>query len=732
MRSSINGAGFVPAPSTPLIRRAVLLALLAAGAAHAGDATDPDADARPPASKDKALALDTVNVTAEKHTANIQQTPIAIGAIDAGQLQEREVHTVRDLAGQVAGLTLPSNYQNQQYVFIRGIGSSRPAGNPSVGIYLDDVYLPRQFANGFLNLPDIDQVEVLRGPQGTLYGQNTSSGAIKVITRQPTNDTVGTATVQAGNLGAVESQLYLAGALKPDVLTASIALSRRRNDGYTDDETLHRQVNNFDTTQGRAKFLLTPNQDLSILLTVDQAIDHSANTIPSPTAVGGDPGFYLGKNKTLAPNDGRTNLRTGGISLVATQKLDENLALKSVTAARNIKDTQPWDYTGLATPYYIFNQDIRQRQFSQEFQFLGQYDRWNFVSGVSFMREHFGIDRITDLANRWSIQQGNSTANTLGVFGQAHYDVTDKLGLTAGVRLSREQHFLQAAAYGSDANRDYVRQSFGIDGLSVTNKAATPKFTVDYAFTPSLYSYATWAKGETSGGWNPAPSTLAIARVAVKPEKVTSYEMGLKASFWDNRATANAAVFYNKYDDFQTNLTNPVINGEVIAGSVLTNAARAHTEGAELEASFKLSRAFLLKFNAAYLDTRVDQYLSGNTLTAVDYTGNKLPYAPRLSYSTTGIYDWQLPHGNLRFNGTVRYATHYYTGVEDQYRSPSQAYVDAGIFYNNDSGHWTFSLTGKNLTNRSYATPYYTSAVVSSAQFNTQREWLAGVRYDLF
>ncbi len=696
------------------------------GADGAGEASgEADAGAR------TAVTLDDVTVTATHRSGNLQQTAIAVTAINAEQLQERGVHTLADLAGQSAGLTLPGNYLNQRYVFIRGIGSARPAGNPSVGIYLDDVYLPRQFANAFSDLPDIERVEVLRGPQGTLYGQNTSSGAIRIIARTPDQDTRASADVQAGNLGALELKGYLAGALKPQLLSGSLAVSRRRNDGYTYNLSRQEKVNRFDTWQARGILLLTPSDELSLKLSLDGTYDTSSNAVNTPVPrAAGDSFEALPARQTLALWDTDTDLHTGGASLTAEYAASPSLTLKSITAWRRIDDDQPWQINGRPDLSNAFRQYIGQHQFSQELQLLGGTPRLEYVAGVSYLREQFDIDRQTFATSGIAVQRSYNHAISAGVFGEATWHATEALGITAGLRYARDSRELDADAYDSDADRQLLRQRFAVAGLKRDYSRTTPKLSLQYAFAPDLFGYLTAAEGITSGGWNTAPGTLSVALFPVEPEEVRSYEAGLKSQFLQRRGQANLALFYNDYKNYQTSLQNPTVNGVDIIGSVLSNADKAHTYGAELETAFRFTENFQARFNAAYLRTRFDSFLPRNVYSNTDFSGNELPYAPHQSYGLNAVYDVPLPSGNLRFNGALRYASEYFTGVDNVANqvSPAQTYLDGGVFYTTGDGRWTYSFTVKNLGDRTFAT----RDQYPSLSYNPPRQWLLGVRYDYF
>ncbi|MFT4246624.1 MAG: TonB-dependent receptor [Pseudomonas sp.] len=673
-----------------------------------------------------AVTLDDVVVTAERRETELRRTSVSVSAIGAQQLQERAVHTLLDLAGQAAGITLPSLYSNQQYVFIRGIGNSRPAGNPSVGIYLDDVYLARQFGNSYLDLPDIERVEVLRGPQGTLYGQNTSSGAIKITSSEPADAFFGSAYAGGGNYGAFESKLYLNGPLVEDTLKASLALSRRRNDGYYYNYTLDKRVNRYDTTQARLKLLYTPSDWLRLDFSLDETRDESDNTVATPIVTP-----RLRSRTTLSGWDTATDQKHGGASLKLTADLDPQLTFKSITAYRRLEDDQPWSdgKQTYASGSYKFQQYIDWRQFSQEFQLLGEYERFDFIVGANAYDEHFDFDRFWIYnygSTTYSVNRAWNTNKSVGVFGQLRYRVSDRLGIIAGARYSRERHEQDVDAWQSNAGRELLAQTFAISGQRVDFDALTPKLSLEYGWSPDLFGYATLAKGQTSGGWNYAPvASATLATVPIDPEEVTSYELGLKSTDWGGRAQTNLSLFYNDYTGYQTNLTNPVIDGVQLTGTLLSNAGKAHTWGVELESFLQLSANLKTNLAASYLRTRFDEFLPAGTSSTTDYTGNELPYAPHLSASVGASYDTGLGSGSLRLNGSVRWSDKYYTGPENTYAVPRSTLVDAGVsYYLADSG-LTFSFTVKNLLDKDYITPaatYYT--------YNNPRVWTAGVRYD--
>ena len=731
MNHSFSGPRGVPVSRrVDLLSQAIKLTLLVgfnAGlastslAAFASDATGVD-EAR----------LPEVTVTAERRETSLQKTPVTVNVVDADVLEKRAVNKLSDLAGLAAGVNVPNRFPNTQSVFIRGIGSSRPIGNPSVGWYLDDVYIPRSFGSSLLgNLPDIERIEILHGPQGTLYGQNTSSGALKIVSRQPSEKTRAWASVGAGNQGQFETRGYLAGSLSPDLLSASVALASSQIDGDVDNEFRNDKVNDANSKQFHTIWRLTPSDDFTATLSVDGLHGHYSS--------GATPLNYPGsaKRKNFSDINTHQNYDSGGISLKLEGGVSDHLSWKSVSAYRNFDVDMPSDDP---YPTYLsgFDQDLNQDQYSQEFQLIGDYDRFHFITGLMLWHENFKMDRLSWNRNSFSIIDSNSTTESVGLYGQGTYDFTDKLALTLGLRLNKEWREMDSAAYRSDAQRQRLAQLYSVKDLKKEYQSVTPKVTLNYQWTPELLTYATWAVGETSGGWNAASATRAIADVPVDPEQVTAYEIGLKSTTWDGRLRNNIALFYNDYQDYQASISNPVIGGQLVSGAVIANAGKAHTYGAEWESSFKASQALELHLTLAYLRTRFDEFLNPTGSANTDFTGSELPFAPRWSGSVGSTYSVPLANGaDLRFSADVRSESTSFTetsATNEHTKMPATTYLDGSVFYTTADAGWTFSLTGKNLLNKTYELPgYYIPSLNYIAEnYKRERQFLFTVRRDFF
>ena len=520
-------------------------------------------------------------VTAERRETSLQKTPIAISAVGGDALQAQRLQVLRDLATEVPSLVTPGMHANMQSVYIRGIGTSDPGVYPAVGLYIDDVYIPRTFGNGIFDLPDIQRVEVLRGPQGTLYGLNTSAGAIKFVSRDPGNETIGHVDIGYGSYDAFDGHAYISGPVVSDRLSASFAYTHRRRDGHIYNVTLGKYVDAVKSDQFRAKLRWTPTGagGLDVILSVDGTRERSDNANYIPV---GYPGS--GPYTSFSNVDQKLRRNIGGVSLRATLPVSDTITLKSITAYRGLEDDpSPWDQDATPLQTYGWTQYIDQRQFSQEVQALGDFGSLNFVLGVSFFRERLDFIRNTFTNNAYSLIDSHIIDRSLGVYGQATYDLTDKLSVTAGLRFNKEWQRFDNASYTSNAANDRIALRYSVAGLKDDWNALTPKFSLNYQWSDALLTYVSYTQGQKSGGFNRSASTSPIASVPVDPEKVTSYEFGLKGRTSDNLLRTNLAIFYNEFNDYIASITNPQINGQVILGNVVANAAKAETYGVELE-----------------------------------------------------------------------------------------------------------------------------------------------------
>jgi iron complex outermembrane receptor protein len=719
-----------------LRRLAAAGVLVAFGPAVADPAdTTATAPAVVAAAPDKSTVLGEVIVSAERRDTNVQKTPVSVGVIGSGDIDQKDIKRLWDANGSVPGLYLSSYPSNMQSVFIRGIGTADPGVFSAVGYYLDDVYLGRAFGRGAIDFPDIQRIEVLRGPQGTLYGQNTSGGAVKFISLDPSFKTQGWASLSLGNFGAQQAHLYFTGPLIPGVLSGSIAYSHRQDDGDTWNAYRNVKIDRLFVDQYRGKLRYTPVAGWEAVLAVDGTHDASDNYISTPNN-----GPSHGAPRIVYANTDSQMLRRDlGETLKVTGHLDDHLDFKSVTAHRfDPTDPHPWDSDGLSTDLYGWNQHFTEQVFSQEFLLTGNYSRLRFTSGANYYHEKFDFNRLQWLNLNYTNLDSHVRYYSYAVYGQADYKITDALSFTAGLRLNVEhQHFI-ASSFKSDINRDQLALNYLVPGATRQDRAATPKFALDYQINRDLFSYFSWTSGVKSGGFNRAAGTQLIASMPVAPERVKAYELGLKSTLWHRRVTANFAGFYNKYDQYQATVTNPTINGQIVNGNVIVNAGKAHTEGVELESALRPLPGLRLQVTGAWLNTEFDNFVNPTGAANANYTGHSVPNAPKWTGAVSGSYALPLGFlpGQISVNSSLSYIQSNYTDIANTpaFKAGTQSYLNGGADYASADGHWDFRLYIKNALNRDYvlARTVVPSLGTDTTSYNPPRTFLATLRYDFY
>jgi iron complex outermembrane receptor protein len=673
--------------------------LTAAGGAHAATAAPAPATVAEDAAAPDGERLADIIVTAERRATNLQHTPIAITAFGADVLADRKIDSIRDLAGQIPNLRIPRatiGYTTQLFS-LRGVGETDPIQEPTLSVYVDDVYYPRQIGS-MLEFNDVERIELLRGPQGTLYGRNTSAGALRVITRDP-----GDQTVVAGNLGygsydAVKARALLGGAIVPGKLYASLAYTHYDRDGTHRDPTLDRRVNGIDVNALRGKLRWTPTATTDVQVTLDGLRDRSDTRSYTPKVQPGGGYDPFVSYSELVP---KNRLDQAGASLRIRQELDAHLSLKAVTAYRGFD--QPVDYENDGTAALVQKNLIhyRDRYFTQEVQLNGSYARFDFTTGAFYFHERFGVDRdgftrtgplATSPFNK--IGDVNTTiTDSYALYGQGSYAIADGLKLTAGLRGTWEEKRFDFTSNSINDARDVVAVRFAGTARKRWS-AITPKAALDYSFNPALLGYLSYTQGFKAGGFDNRASRIEDARRAFDPEKVRSYEAGLKSVLFDRRLRANFAAFYNDYSGLQVTSYVPEL-----ARAVRTNAASAETYGAEAELSAQLTPRLDVQGSAGWLSAQYESFV-GVAGRGTDASGNRLVNAPQ--WTLSGAVGWTLPWsvpGRTRLGVDTQYSSAIYSNAlnRPQDRIRGSTFVNALLVWTASDTHWGASLSVKNL-----------------------------------
>lgn len=716
-----------------LLTAASAAALIAPGVAMA-EAAEADAGAG---------TVEELVVTAERRQTNLQDTPIAISAFSAQTLADRKVDSIRDLAGQIPNFSISRvtiSHTTQTYA-LRGIGESDPIQEPVVAVYVDDVYIPRQIGS-MVEFNDLERIEVLRGPQGTLYGRNSSAGALRIITRDPTETFRAKAEVGLGNFGAVDVRGLVEGRIA-DNWSGSLSYIRHKRDGVTEDPTLGHDVNRIDLDAYRGKLRWAPNDRFDALLTVNALKDRSDSRAYIPVR---QPGGGFDSQKSFSEVEPKQDLDQISGALRLKYKLTDRLELKSITSYGGF-DLNPvyYDNDGEAALIQKNLIHYNDQYATQELQLNGDYGRVTFTTGLFYLHERFyvqrdGYSRKNALATNPAVTPTNynflrahniTNTDAYAVFGEATWSVTDRLKVTTGLRWTNED---KTFTFDNGVLNLAGQVTAGsIKGhASKTWAQLTPKLSVQYQWAPDVLGYLTYSKGFKSGGFDNRATRLDLATLPFAPESVITYEGGLKSELFDRRLRANLAVFYNDYQNLQVSFYDPAY-----VGSRRGNAGQAHSYGVELETDAALTDALSAQVSVGYLEAIYDEY-RGAGGAGVNADGNRLTNSPRWNLSA-GL-TWAVPiniPGSLKLGVNAQYQSSIVTSATPsaggQNNIPGQTFVNAVATWTAPDPHWQVVLSGRNLldSDKPVSATYTPSTGVYYQNFPDPRTVLVTVRYTL-
>jgi iron complex outermembrane receptor protein len=654
-----------------------------------------------------ATAAGDIIVTATRQGATrLQDTPLAVTAFDEQALERTGIKDVRDLATLTPSLLVTQNASFSQ-VYIRGIGSNNVFGgsDPSSTIHLDGIYLARP-ASYLTNFLDVERIEVLRGPQGTLYGRNSVGGTINVISRKPGNDFDAKAQFTYGNYDFMRLEGYVSGPVIEDRLAASASIIHSRRDGYLENVAPGvGDVDDEDTVGGRAQLRFTPSPQLEILLRADylKSDDHLAGyvkllqttTDPLANSVLGD---FRRVALDIRPI---SNRRQWGVAADIGYDISDAVQLRSLTGYRKNRLIQVGDTDGTSRRVRRTDQFEDQKQFSQEFNLVGRSGPLSYIFGAYYFEERIDVDStVTTFATVAANFSPLIRTRALAGFAQATLTLTEQFAVTAGIRYTDERKKFDQFALQTSTVTGLPLATFPRTySLEDSYSAWTPKLSLEFRPAEGILLYVSATKGFKSGGFN--FSSLNVAQ-GFDPETLWSYEGGFKFDLFDRLLRLNGSIFHYDYKNLQVQsfLTPGVID--------ITNAADAKVDGVELEALVRPSTWLQLGGNLAYLDARYENYTSalapGNV--RFDASGNRLNLSPKWSYTAFGQVDAPVGDGSA-------FARVEYSRRSRQFFTAQNAGLDQQEPYGllNGSIGYTFPgdkvqllVFGRNLTDREYVT----------------------------
>ncbi|WP_302464700.1 TonB-dependent receptor [Bilophila wadsworthia] len=589
-----------------------------------------------PAGAEETYKLDPVLVTAEKRTENVQDVPVSVTAISEQQIKDSGIRSIQDVARQVPNLFIANwGFRGNSYAFIRGIGAVN--NDPAIGFYVDDVnYMDSRVFD--TNLFDIERIEVLRGPQGTLYGRNSLGGVVNIVTKKPDNEFHYGLEQTVGNENLYETTLYMRAPLIKDKLFFGVSGTSEQMDGYNTNDFLDKKVDRRRGLNGRMQLRWMPTDKLDVTANVDgEKVNDGVFPLTDMDQADKNP-HHVSYNY-----EGRDKRDTLGSSLRVAYDAPW-FKVTSITAYRGYNDVTRNDQDFMPYDLITAREDIKDRQFTQEFRFASPEGsgplKW--LGGLYLYKKH--QDHTLDLnygqgaADMGMVPMAmtntaDSDIKTYGyaVFGQATYTLFDKLDLTAGLRYEYEKNKLDYAS-------DYLAGGMVVPGMGSDIRGRKhddvflPKAQIAYRWTPDFMTYAGVSRGYRSGGFN--TSFLDVSDLAFDPEYSWNYEVGFKSSWFNNRVNFNTSLFYIDLSDQQVTQVLPTAN------TVIRNAGKSRSMGFEVEASALITEGLLFEGSFGYTDAKYRRY--SDKVSGMDYAGNRTPLAPEYTYNLALQYSLPL------------------------------------------------------------------------------------------
>ncbi len=667
------------------------------------------------------VALEEVIVTAERRTGSLQSVPIAISAFTASEMERRQVDSTLDVIRNVPNLVGSNNVglSSATSLFLRGIGQdeSLSTQDPAVGTYVDGVYIARQISNNSF-LYDIERIEVLRGPQGTLYGRNTSGGAISVITRKPHEEFGGEVEFSVGNFDSYSIKGRVNVPLSDKTFLNLSAFTNERDEGFQENITLDTTTYDASSSGFRGALRFLPNDNLDIVITAEVA-EQEDSGVTGSNALGpnADNLFVVQSGLPGSFNEIDQTSLTANVTWTTG-----NTTWNSITGYRDLDQDFLIDFSDDPVPAFVIHQDGTHKQFSQEINASGSIGAFDWVGGVFYMEEDndnvrrdelflFGGFIAADL-----VADFENDTESFAVFGQGTYNVSDKLALSLGGRWTREDKTLdivQSVDIGGGILfpifDNSVLEALGTD-TSPEFKEFTPKVGINYQLNDQHLLYASYTEGFKSGGWN-ARATDPNDFNLIESETAKSFELGFKSEFLNNRLRLNGALFHTTYEDFIVTALNPVTGG-----FVTINAAEAEISGLELELVAKPTEALDIYANLGLLDNQYNE-LGANVLFDID---NEIKRVPDVSAQIGFNYFKQVGGNNaVIISADYSYQDEYFGGVSNTPDELSEAtkLVHAAITYEANGGAWKVTAACENCTDQEY---HHSTLDFSALGFVTQ------------
>jgi len=744
------------------LRNAVKAGLMTAASAVAAASVAHAQSSTPPASPGAAgvQEIGEVIVTAQKRAQNLNDVPISMAVVDGAAMKQAGVRSAEDLYKLVPGLSFTETQFDAPVFTLRGVGfnDSSLAAAPTVSVYVDQVPLPysAMTRGGVL---DLDHVEVLKGPQGTLFGENSTGGAINFIAAKPTKTFQAGAELSYGSFNTVNAEGFVSGPLA-DGLTARLALSTDQSGDWQRSTTRHDSLGATDVVTGRLLVDYAPSDSFTLELNVngwrDRSDSQAAQFVglfaavpgPLPPAIANEPVVTTPRAADWSP----------GLAFRRNNAFFQGAAKAEIAIAPHLTVTSLTSYDhftreGLNAASGTPTQDLNLglggaiSTFDQELRLAGDYDAAHWVVGANYEDDRIHDHQVVFLQDspgsfvgpfqfKTAVDDSRNRVKTTAVFANLDYQLAGAFSVIAGARYTRSDTrfsgcsldsgagdlstifgFIQGVLLGVPATARpgqcitlLPNGSTGPVVASLNQDNVSGRLGLNYKFTGGGLAYATVSRGFKAGGFPTLAASSSAQLAPVTQEKLTAYEMGFKAPLFDRTVQLTGAVFYYDYGDkqFSGRVQDPVF-GQL---QKLVNIPRSRVEGAELTAQWIPVRHLNLYGSMTYLDTRIRRNRDGTDFVNFTefgalqaFTGNSFPYTPRWQANAGASYDWSLSDKLDGFvSGDLSYRSATNGSLEEDPRLRIAAYtlvnLNAGV--KTQDGRWRLSAYGKNVFNRYY------------------------------
>lgn len=689
-------------------------------------------------------------VTAQRRSENKQDVPVTLTVLSGAQIEDARIQSVQDLVTRTPGFGFDTYPASEPRLSIRGVGSSArgAGGDPSVALFIDEVYYGRPAAIVFETY-DVERVEILKGPQGTLFGRNVAGGAVSVVTTPPSL-TAFDASAEAtyGNYNRADGAGFVNVPLADGTAALRVTGTYRRHDGYVDrivNGEKQGAVDDQDSAYGRIQLRVEPATNFQIDLKADYARDRGAgpgNRVLLDTGDGGLSGLFVpntDRYENAATFDGRQDRDTWGLRSGINWDLPF-ASVRYIGSYRELYYHSFYDFDGGAAPEGFPAVGIqggnneRTSFYSNEVQLRSSQDSaFSWVAGLYQYHAQTFRDQPSQLTFDGEIGvfdtvAQNASADSKAVYGDVTIPITDTVNVFGGVRYTWDKKSVRTTGNTNEPGTFFTVGDPDTPGFYVASandrwNAPTWRGGADWHITSDLMVYASVSRGFKSGGYQDTPVDSADARTSVPPEFATNYEFGQRGAFFDHHLIWNNTVYYTKYTDLQT---------RILTGfGYRADNASAEIYGLESELTLRFG-GFVLGSSYAYTHARYTDFPTEADGVNVNYAGNQLTRVPEHKVTVSPAYKFTLGSGaTLLVSGDYAYEGRIYddhNNLPPAIRSPTN-FFDARAVFTTADKHWSLSVWGKNITNEKTRTYQGQFSGVLFGAYNPPATYGATVRW---